>query len=345
MTRAAILTRALPALVIAGAAIWLALNRDRLDPVLIESAVGDLGLLAPFAHVLLFAAGTILFVPGLIFGLAGGALFGPLLGTVVNLAGATLGATTAFLIARYVAADWVRGKSGPRLDRLIAGVEEEGWRFVAFVRLVPLFPFNLTNYALGLTRIPLSHYVLASLVCMLPGTIAYAWLGYAGREALAGNETAIRYALLALALLAAIAFLPRLLRRLRAGEATRWVEVNELAVELKGSSVAVIDVRGPEEFTGGLGHVSGALNLPLGQLAKRLTEINDLKQRPVILVCRTDKRSANASALLQGAGFHDVRILRGGMVEWNRRGLPIEDGDVGKSTTDGQDLLNVGANQ
>ena len=215
MIPATALPRLLLGLVIAGTAIWLALDRERLDPTRIESAVRDLGLLATLAHLLLFAVATILFVPGLIFGLAGGALFGPLLDTILNLAGATLGATAAFLIARYVAGDWARSKAGTRLDRLVSGVDAEGWRFVAFVRLVPLFPFNLTNYALGLTRIPLAHYVLASFVCMAPGTLAYTWLGYAGREALAGNEAAIRYGLIALALLAAVAFLPRLVRRLR----------------------------------------------------------------------------------------------------------------------------------
>ena len=97
-------------------------------------------------------------------------ILGPFWGTALNLGGATLGAAAAFLIARYVAADWVRQKAAGRLDRLITGVEAEGWRFVAFVRLVPLFPFNLTNYALGVTRISLKHYILASLVCMVPGT-------------------------------------------------------------------------------------------------------------------------------------------------------------------------------
>ena len=95
-----------------------------------------------------------------------------------------LGATAAFLVARYLAADWVREKSGARLERLIKGVEAERWRFVAFTRLVPLIPFNLLNYALGLTRIPVIAYMVASLVCMAPGTLAYTWLGYAGREAI-----------------------------------------------------------------------------------------------------------------------------------------------------------------
>jgi len=94
-------------------------------------------------------------------------------------------------------------------------VEEEGWRFVAFVRLVPLFPFNLVNYAFGLTRIRLSEYVLASFLCMAPGALAYTYLGYAGREAATGEAGSIHKALLALALLATVTFLPRLLRRLR----------------------------------------------------------------------------------------------------------------------------------
>ena len=110
---------------VAAAALWLAFNRNRLDPALMESAIHDLGFWAPLGHIVLFALGTILFVPGAIFGLVGGALFGPLWGAVLNLAGAILGATAAFLVARYVAADWVRRKAGGRLDRLVTGVEAE----------------------------------------------------------------------------------------------------------------------------------------------------------------------------------------------------------------------------
>ena len=160
---------------------------------------------------------------------------------------------------------------------------------------------------------------------MAPGTLAYTWLGYAGREALAGNAAAIRYGLIGLALLAAIAFLPRLVRRLRSEEASQWIEVDELASRLKGSSgIVLIDVRGPDEFTGPLGHIASAKNLPVGELPDRLHELTACKDRPVVLVCRTDKRSANAAALLRGSGFRDVRVLRGGMEQWNRSGLPVE---------------------
>jgi uncharacterized membrane protein YdjX (TVP38/TMEM64 family) len=213
-----VLPRLMLGFAVVASASSLALHQNQLDAARIEGAIGHLGLLGPVAHVALFALGTVLFVPGALFGLAGGALFGPVWGTIANLAGATLGATAAFLVARYLGANWVRQKAGASLERLIKGVEAEGWRFVAFTRLVPLIPFNLLNYALGLTRIRLVDYVLASCVCMLPGTLAYSYLGYAGREALAGGESLVRKALVAIGLLAAAGFLPRLLRRLRASK-------------------------------------------------------------------------------------------------------------------------------
>jgi uncharacterized membrane protein YdjX (TVP38/TMEM64 family)/rhodanese-related sulfurtransferase len=309
--------------VLAGAA-WLALSRDQLDPALIENAMRSLGPWGPAAHVALFAVGTVLFAPGALLGLAGGALFGPIWGTILNLAGATLGATASFLVARYVAADWARQKAGARLERLIKGVEGEGWRFVALTRLVPLVPFNLLNYALGLTRIPVAQYVLASLVCMAPGTLAYTWLGHAGREAISGSETALRYGLMGLAMLAAVAFVPRLLRRLKDATTVRWIEAGELAPRLAGpEAIGVIDVRGPDEFVGPLGHIASARNIPLPELPRRVAELGSPSEAPVVLVCKTDKRSAAAAALLDAAGFRDVKVLRGGMVRWNEAGLPV----------------------
>lgn len=137
---------------------------------------------------------------------------------------------------------------------------------------------------------------------MAPGAIAYTWLGHAGREALAGDASAIRYGLMALGLLAAIAFLPRLISRLRGGTAPRWIETAEMANELDSGGATIIDVRSPAEFTDHLGHIETALNIPLGELPARLTEINAHKDRPVIVVCKTDKRSASAAELLSAGG-------------------------------------------
>lgn len=189
--------------------------RDQLSVEQLTGWVRQLGWLAPLVFIACYAAATVFFLPGLLFTLAGGVLFGPLYGTLYNLVGATIGATLAFLTARYIAYDWVTQRTGDRLQQLLKGVEEEGWRFVAFVRLVPLFPFNLLNYALGLTRLRLSHYIITSFIFMAPGGAAYTYLGYAGREVAGGGEDFIKKALLALAVIATIAFASRILMRIR----------------------------------------------------------------------------------------------------------------------------------
>jgi len=189
--------------------------REHISVVALEQWLGQLGWAAPLVFIAGYAIATVFFMPGLLFTLAGGALFGPVFGTLYNLTGATLGATLAFLAARYIASDWATRRAGKRLRQLVEGVEREGWRFVAFVRLVPLFPFNLLNYALGLTRIRLLTYVITSFVFMAPGGAAYTYLGYAGREVVAGGEDFIRKALLAIAIIATVAFGSRIIMRLR----------------------------------------------------------------------------------------------------------------------------------
>jgi uncharacterized membrane protein YdjX (TVP38/TMEM64 family)/rhodanese-related sulfurtransferase len=311
------------ALPLVTAAVGATIHWGQIDLAMLDAWLGSLGLWAPVGYVALYALATIAFVPGVLLSLTGGALFGPLWGTIWNLIGATVGATLAFLAARYIAGEWVTRKAGGLLKRLIDGVDAEGWRFVAFVRLVPLFPFNLSNYALGLTHIPLHHYVIATLICMVPGAVAYTWLGHAGREALAGETDAVRYGLLALGLLASIALLPRLIKRLRGSFA--WIEATELKRRLgRGEAVTVVDVRGPDEFIGPLGHIATARNIPVAELDSRLAELTGLERASLVLVCQTDKRSAIAARLMREAGFANVAVLRSGMEQWNTEGLPVE---------------------
>lgn len=308
------------ATVIAAAITLVTLNRESINPATLDAWLNGMGIWAPVVYIILFASGTVLFAPGALFALAGGAMFGPVLGTLFNLTGATIGASIAFLIARYIAGDWVTRKSGGKLNHLITGVENEGWRFVAFIRLVPVFPFNLSNYAFGLTRIPFVSYVVTSFITMAPGALAYTWLGYAGREALDGNASAIRYGLLALGLMAAIAFLPRLIKRMR-GDDTPWISLDEARKLIgDGSKLTVLDVRGNDEFIGPHGHIQGAVNIPHDEIPARIGEL----QGNIIAVCRTDRRSAQAAILLQDAGNEDVTVLRGGMVEWNAHDFDVE---------------------
>jgi uncharacterized membrane protein YdjX (TVP38/TMEM64 family)/rhodanese-related sulfurtransferase len=295
--------------------------RDQFDGAAFEAWVRDAGPLAPLLFILVYAAAAVLFLPGSVLTLAGGALFGPVLGTLYNLTGATLGATLAFLIARYLASDWVAKKAGGRVKQLINGVEGEGWRFVAFVRLVPLFPFNLLNYALGLTRLRLLHYIIATYLFMLPGAVAYTYLGYAGREAIAGGEGMIQKGLLALALLAVVAFLPRLIGNLRRGP---MMDIAEFRQRLdSGSKPLVLDVRTADDFVGEQGHIEDAVNIPVEDLQQRMDEIGHYLEKPVAIVCRTDKRSAKAALLLTEEGFADVHIVHGGMTKWLDAGLPV----------------------
>jgi len=201
------------------AAIAVALTyRDQFTVETIRAELDAFGVFAPLVFIAAYAVGAVVFLPGSVFTLAAGVLFGPWWGTLYALLGATAGATVAFFVARYVASEWVANKTGGRLKRLIDGVEREGWRFVALTRLVPLFPFNLLNYALGLTRIPALHYVVASFICMAPGAFAYAWIGHAGAKAVAGGEGTIQAILIALGVFAAVAFLPRLIKRFRGGD-------------------------------------------------------------------------------------------------------------------------------
>lgn len=294
-------------------ALWLG---QSLDVTIIVQQVGELGPLAWLAFMLIYALATVLFLPGSVLTLAGGSLFGPVLGTFVNLTGATLGATLAFLLSRYLASDWVEQKTGGRLKQLKDGVEGEGWRFVAFVRLVPLFPFNLLNYALGLTRIKFLHYLIATYVCMLPGAFAYTYLGYAGREAVAGGEGLIQKGLLALALLAVVAFLPRIISRFRQGPTLSIEELNERMN--RGDELLLLDVRTTDDYQGELGHIASSRNIPLEELESHLSELSPYLEKPVALICTTDRRSKKAAQLLGSQGFADVHVVTGGMTEWNR---------------------------
>ena len=181
----------------------------------LEARIASFGVWAPVGFVLLYGIATVAMVPGSIFDLVGGALFGPYFGSALNLAGGSLGASLAFLVARYIARDWVEARAGRRTRSIVNSVDADGWQFVAFVRIVPIFPYNVMNYLLGLTHIPFAQYLVATLVFMAPSTFVYTWIGVAGREAIAGDANNLRYALLALGLLAVMLMVPRFYKRMR----------------------------------------------------------------------------------------------------------------------------------
>ncbi len=107
-------------------------------------------------------------------------------------------------------------------------------------------------------------------------------------------------------------------------DAPAWIEAAELRRHLAaGAAVVVVDVRQPEEFAAPPGHVPSAVNMPLADLPGRIEELAARRQ-PVVLVCKTERRSAQAAAELLAAGLRDVAVLRGGTDGWYRRGLALE---------------------
>jgi len=296
--------------------------REQLDATAIQSWIEQAGSAAPLLFMLVYIVATVFFFPGTVLTLLGGALFGPVLGTLYNLTAATIGSMLSFLVARYLASAWVEKKSGGKLKPLMNGVENEGWRFVAFARLVPLFPFNLLNYGLGLTKIKFSHYSIASYIFMLPGAMAYTYLGYIGKEAATGGEGLIQKAMLALALLGLVAFLPRLIGSIRKGA---MLSITDLKQRIDaGEDILLLDVRTAEDYDGEQGHIAGSLLLPLEQLEQRIDEISDYYEKPVVTICRTDRKSAKAAQLLAEKGFADVHVAKMGMTDWIKNRYPVE---------------------
>jgi uncharacterized membrane protein YdjX (TVP38/TMEM64 family) len=164
----------------AAALIALSLVGRQLGGFVVEAArrIEALGAWAPLAFVAAYALAAIALVPGSVLTLAGGAIFGLLRGTLYVFAGATLGACGAFLVARYLARGAVERKlaAHPRFAAIDRAVAREGRKIVFLLRLSPLFPFSLLNYALGLTRVRFADFAVASLG-MLPGTILYVYYG------------------------------------------------------------------------------------------------------------------------------------------------------------------------
>jgi rhodanese-related sulfurtransferase len=127
-----------------------------------------------------------------------------------------------------------------------------------------------------------------------------------------------------------VALLQRLLRRSN-GSALGWLSTADLKLRLGADAeLTIVDVRNPDEFGGSLGHIAGAKNLPLSELPARLNELAHARKRPVVVVCKTDKRSAKAAELLREAGFRDVLVLRGGMEQWRREAASAEPTVAGK---------------
>jgi uncharacterized membrane protein YdjX (TVP38/TMEM64 family) len=179
--------------------------------------IGALGPWAPITYVAVYIVAAVLLIPGSALTIGAGAAFGPVEGIFWASLAATLAATCAFLVGRYLARNAVarRMEGNPRFEAIDQAVAAEGWKIVLLMRLSPVFPYTFLNYAFGLTRVKLGHYFLASWIGMFPGTVMYVYLGslaqVAGRE-----RTPFEWGLYGVGFLATVAvtvFVTRIARR------------------------------------------------------------------------------------------------------------------------------------
>ncbi len=187
---------------------------EHLEQEKLLTLIESFGTLAPFVYILTYTIAPVLFLPGLPLTILGGILFGPFWGVIYAITGSTAGACLAFLVSRYLGREWIEKKiRSPKRQQLDKMVEQHGWKAVAFTRLIPLFPFNLLNYAFGLSKIKFSHYALASFLFMLPTCIAYIVFSSSLLEIIKGNITP-RF-IIGIILIVGISFIPFIHKLLR----------------------------------------------------------------------------------------------------------------------------------
>lgn len=190
--------------------------------------IRGLGPWGPVIFCGLYVLACVLLLPGSVLSLGAGAVFGLAMGIPVVSISATLGATAAFLVGRYVARGWVERTiaANPRFQAIDAAVAREGWKIVGLLRLSPVVPFNLLNYAFGVTRVRLRDYVVASWAGMLPGVLLYVYLGSLAGDLAIGaaagrTRTPAEWAFYAVGLLATVAVTVYVTRIARAALAKR----------------------------------------------------------------------------------------------------------------------------
>lgn len=170
----------------------------------------NLGALGVLVFIGAYALASVLFLPGWLFTVAAGLVYGILGGFGVALAGATLGSTLAFLCGRYLVRGKVESatKDNEKFQAIDKAIGEEGWKIVGLLRLSPLIPFNAQNYFYGVTSIKFWPYVLATFVGIMPGTLLYAYLGGAGKAGLGGGDSsgggALKWTFLGVGLVATV---------------------------------------------------------------------------------------------------------------------------------------------
>lgn len=176
----------------------------------LKSYINSFGIMAPIVFICMFVAATVLFVPGLPITVLSGILFGAFWGTAYVIVGSTIGVSLAFIIGRYLGRDFVKRmtEKNEKMAKLDTYIKEQGDTILIISRLVPIFPFNLQNFAYGVTDIKFSTYIWYSMIFMIPGTFIYTSFGALAYSTVP-TKALVFYSSLLLVALCALIILPK----------------------------------------------------------------------------------------------------------------------------------------
>jgi uncharacterized membrane protein YdjX (TVP38/TMEM64 family) len=200
-----------------GADTYLTVENLKKHKELLEQLIRARYALSVFVYILIYLASVAFSVPGAtVLTLAGGFLFHLLPGIIYVNIGATLGATLAFLLSRYILGNAIQNKYGTQLERFNRELDENGHLYLLTIRFIPVFPFFLINILSGLTKTPLRTFVWTTAAGILPGSLVYTFAGsQLGTINSVGDLFAGRI-LVAFLLLAALSLVPLVLKKIRA---------------------------------------------------------------------------------------------------------------------------------
>ena len=316
-----------------------------------------LGAWGYVGFTVVYATSVVLMAPGSALTLASGYLFGPLIGALLATASATLGASIAFLIARKVARGPVRRRveADRRFRAVDQAVAERGAWVVLLLRLSPIVPFNLLNYAMGLTSVRFGSFVLASVFGMLPGAAAYAFIGASAGARRPGDLGWGWWAFLVVSTLLTVGVLARIAAQALARASDETETGTELGIESdpsheplhsskdpsmtqvtdvrrwspedlrrrldEGESLVVLDVREDDErrySTIPLPPIVEDLHIPIGHVSNELDAIRQaVTGRSLVIYCHHGIRSLATARWLAEQGLLDVINLEGGIDAWS----------------------------
>ena len=189
----------------------------------------------PIGFIIIYGVGCVLALPGSLLTLCGGAIFGVAWGTLFNILASNLGATLAFLMARYFGRDFVASLMKGRIESFDEKVATRGFRFIFTLRLIPLIPFNGLNLGSGLSKIKYRDYLLGSVLGMLPGTFIYTYFADALLKGATGSGKKVYVNLIiASALLIIISLVPTLYKKFKKSKSEKG-EVDDTTIRNAGN--------------------------------------------------------------------------------------------------------------